>query len=106
MQRGLRLLVGALTALEANGQSALLLRQAVPDAVQAEACFQQALAIARCQQAKSWDLHAALSLGELWQQQSRREEAREVRAPIYCWFTEGFNTTDLQEAKALLEELS
>ena len=83
----------------------LLLRQAVPDASQAEACFQQALAIARRQQAKSWELRAAMSLGRLWQQQGKRQEACELLAPIYGWFTEGFDTADLQEAKALLEEL-
>ncbi len=83
----------------------LLLRQAVPDAPQAEACFQQALAVARRQQAKSWELRAALSLSRLWQQQGKRAEARELLAPIYSWFTEGFDTPDLQEAKALLEDL-
>ena len=83
----------------------MLLRQAVPDAAQAEACFQQALAIARRQQAKSWELRAAMSLSRLWQQQGKRAEARELLAPIYGWFTEGFDTADLQEAKALLEEL-
>ncbi len=83
----------------------LLLQQAVPDAPQAEACFQQALAVARRQQAKSWELRAAMSLSRLWQQQGKRAEARELLAPIYGWFTEGFDTADLQEAKALLEEL-
>ena len=72
---------------------------------QAEACFQQALAIARRQQAKSWELRAAMSLSRLWQQQGKRAEAHELLAPIYGWFTEGFDTADLQEAKALLEEL-
>jgi predicted ATPase len=83
----------------------LLLQQAVPDAPQAEACFQQALALARRQQAKSWELRTALSLGRLWQQQGKRDEARELLAPIYSWFTEGFDTPDLQETKALLEDL-
>ena len=87
-------------------QGELLLRQAVPDAAQAEACFQQALAIARRQQAKSWELRAAMSLSRLWQQQGKRAEARQLLAPIYGWFTEGFDTADLQEAKALLEALS
>ena len=86
-------------------KGALLLRQAVPDVPQAEACFQQALAVARRQQAKSWELRAALSLARLRQQQGQRDEARELLAPIYGWFTEGFDTADLQEAKALLEEL-
>ena len=83
----------------------LLLRQAVPDAPQAEACFQQALAVARRQQARSWELRAAMSLSRLWQQQGKRAEARELLAPIYSWFTEGFDTPDLQEARVLLEEL-
>ena len=61
--------------------------------------------MARRQQAKSWELRAATSLARLWQQQGKRAEARELLAPIYGWFTEGFDTADLQEAKALLEEL-
>ena len=84
----------------------LLLQQAVPDAPQAEACFQQALAIARRQQAKSWELRTAMSLSRLWQYQDKRAEARDLPAPIYGWFTEGFDTPDLQDAKALLEELA
>jgi predicted ATPase len=86
-------------------QGALLLRQAVPDAAQAEECFQQALDVARRQQAKSWELRAAVSLSRLWQQQGKRAEARDFLAPTYGWFTEGFDTADLQEAKALLDEL-
>jgi predicted ATPase len=114
---GLRLLAEALTMMEANGQGdmlaeayrlqgALLLRQSVPDALQAEICFQQALAIACRQQAKSWELRAAMSLARLWQQQGKRAEAHELLALVYGWFTEGFDTPDLLEAKALLEELS
>ena len=61
--------------------------------------------MARRQQAKSWELRAAVSLSRLWQQQGKRAEARELLAPIYDWFTEGFDTADLQEAKALLEDL-
>ena len=72
---------------------------------QAEACFSQALDIARRQQAKSWELRAALSLSRLWQQQGKCVEAYDLLAPIYAWFTEGFDTADLQEAKTLLEEL-
>ena len=83
----------------------LLLQQAVPDAPQAEACFQQALAVARRQQTRSWELRAAMSLSRLWQQQGKRAAAYELLAPIYGWFTEGFDTKDLQEAKALLTEL-
>jgi predicted ATPase len=86
-------------------QGALLLQQAVPDAAQAEACFQQALAIARQQQAKSWELRAATSLARLWQAQDKRQDASALLTPVYAWFTEGFDTADLQEAKTLLEEL-
>jgi TOMM system kinase/cyclase fusion protein len=73
---------------------------------EAEACFQQALAIARQQQARSWELRAATSLARLWQSQGRGTEAYELLAPVYGWFTEGFDTADLQEAKALLNELT
>jgi predicted ATPase len=69
------------------------------------ACFQQALDVARRQQAKALELRAAMSLARLWQQQGRGAAARDLLAPIYGWFTEGFDTADLQEAKALLEEL-
>jgi predicted ATPase len=75
------------------------------DHQEAEACFQQALAIARRQQAKSWELRAAMSLARLWQQQSKRQEAYDLLTPIYGWFTEGFDTADLQDAKVLLHEL-
>ena len=73
---------------------------------EAEDCFQKALDISRSQQAKSLELRAATSLARLWQQQGKRTEARELLAPVYGWFTEGFDTKDLQEAKALLDELS
>ena len=86
-------------------KGALLLQQAVPDAVQAEACFQEALAIARQQQARSWELRAATSLARLWQAQDKCQEAYDLLAPVYHWFTEGFDTADLREATALLEEL-
>jgi predicted ATPase len=72
----------------------------------AAACFQQALTVARRQQAKSLELRAAMSLARLWQQQGKRAEAHALLAPIYGWFTEGFDTVDLQEAKALLAALS
>jgi TOMM system kinase/cyclase fusion protein len=71
---------------------------------EAEECFQQALAVAQRQQARSWELRAAMSLSRLWQQ-GKRQEAYDLLAPIYHWFTEGFDTADLQEAKALLEAL-
>jgi predicted ATPase/class 3 adenylate cyclase len=73
---------------------------------EAEACFHQAIEVARKQQAKSLELRAVMSLSRLWQQQGKREEAHALLAEIYGWFTEGFDTKDLQEAKALLEELS
>ena len=76
-----------------------------PDVPQATACFHQALDVARRQQAKALELRAALSLSRLWQQQGQRAEAHALLAPIYGWFTEGFDTADLQEAKAVLEEL-
>ncbi len=82
----------------------LLLGRSAEDHPEAEACFRQALDIARRQQARSLELRAALSLSRLWQQQGKRAEVRELLAPIYGWFTEGFDTVDLQEAKALLDE--
>jgi len=114
---GLRLLTEALAAIEASRrydllaeahrlQGEFLLRQATPDVAQAEACLQQALAIARRQQARSWELRAAMSLSRLWQQQGKCTEAYDLLAPVYGWFTEGFDTADLQDAKALLDELA
>jgi hypothetical protein len=73
---------------------------------EAEECFQKAIAIAQRQQAKSLELRAVMSLSHLWQQQGKNAEARQMLAEIYGWFTEGFDTKDLQEAKALLEELA
>ena len=72
---------------------------------EAEACFHKALAIAQHQEAKSWELRAVMSLARLWQQQGKVDEARELLAPVYNWFTEGFDTADLKDAKRLLEEL-
>jgi predicted ATPase len=76
-----------------------------PDAAKAEACFERALSVARAQEAKSWELRAATSLARLWHDQGKRDEAHDLLAPIYGWFTEGFDTRDLKEAKTLLEEL-
>src|SRR5262249_989950 len=73
---------------------------------EAEACFQKAIAIAQQQQAKSWELRATMSLARLWRQQGKRQAARELLSTIYEWFTEGFDTKDLQEAKILLEQVS
>jgi predicted ATPase len=84
----------------------LLLRQTGTPQAEVEACFQQALDVARRQQAKSLELRAAMSLARLWQQQGKRAEAHELLAPIYGWFTEGFDTADLHEAKALLDALA
>jgi TOMM system kinase/cyclase fusion protein len=78
----------------------------VQTAHEVELCFRQALDIAHGQQAKAWELRAAMSLSRLWRQQGKPDEARELLAPIYGWFTEGFDTADLQEAEALLETLS
>jgi len=114
---GLRLVAEALVAFEKSGRGdmlteayrlhgELLLRQATPDTAKAEACFHQALAIARRQQAKSWELQAATCLSRLWQQQGKHAEAYDLLAPVYGWFSEGFDTADLQEAKGLLEELA
>jgi predicted ATPase len=84
----------------------LRLRQAGTPQAEAEAWLQRALDVARRQEAKSLELRAAMSLARLWQQQGKRAEARALLAPIYGWFTEGFDTADLQEAKTLLEALA
>jgi predicted ATPase len=76
------------------------------DEHEAEACFRQAIEVARRQQARSWELRATMSLARLLGQQGRVEEAHRMLADIYGWFSEGFDTPDLQEAKALLQELS
>jgi predicted ATPase len=76
------------------------------DTAKAEAYFERALAIAREQQAKSWELRAAMSMARLWRDQGKRKEARELLAPVYGWFTEGFDTLDLKQARALLDELA
>jgi predicted ATPase len=84
----------------------LLLMKQEHEVGEAEECFRKALEIARRQQAKSLELRAAISLSRLWQQQGKHEEAHPLLAKIYGWFTEGFDTADLREAKALLEELT
>jgi predicted ATPase len=75
------------------------------DVAKAEAYFERALAVARQQQAKSWELRAAMNLARLWRGQGKPQQARELLAPIYGWFTEGFDTRDLKDAKTLLEDL-
>jgi predicted ATPase len=116
VEEGLRVMAEAFVLVNKNGErwweaelhrltGGLLLRQGGPDA-QAEACFRQALDIAGRQRAKSLELRAAMSLSRLWHQQGQRDEARELLASIYGWFTEGFDTADLREAKTLLGTLS
>jgi len=83
----------------------LLTRSKGAPPVQAEACFQQAISVARRQRARSWELRAAMSLSRLWQKQGKKKRARQRLAQIYDWFTEGFDTADLREAKELLVEL-
>jgi len=83
----------------------LLLQLSSDNQVEAENCFQQAITVARSQQAKSFELRTATSLARLWQQQGKRQEAHDLLAPVYHWFTEGFDTADLKDAKALLDEL-
>jgi class 3 adenylate cyclase/predicted ATPase len=84
----------------------IALKSPQPNAAKAEVYFERAVAVARQQQAKSWELRAAMSMARLWRDQGKREEARELLAPVYGWFTEGFDTLDLKEAKALLDELA
>jgi predicted ATPase len=116
LDQGRRMLSDAQDAVEESGQrqyeaevyrfkGELHLRGTAPDGEQAEACFERALRIARQQQAKSWELRAAMSLAGLWRDQGRRTEAQELLAPVYGWFTEGFDTADLKDAKALLDQL-
>jgi predicted ATPase len=76
------------------------------DTAKAQVHFERALAVARQQRAKSWELRAAMSMARLWRDQGKRDEARDLLAPVYGWFTEGFDTLDLREAKALLDELA
>jgi len=115
-EEGLTLLAEALAVTNDTGErrweaelyrlkGELLLVHSAEQHAEAETCFRQALDIARHQQAKSWELRAAISLARLWQHQGKRATARQMLAEIYGWFTEGFDTADLQEARALLEEL-
>jgi TOMM system kinase/cyclase fusion protein len=115
-EAGLTVLAEALALVDTTGErwyepelyrlkGDLLLQQSSDNAAEAETCFHQALDVARNQQAKSLELRAATSLARFWQQQGKRTKARELLAPIYGWFTEGFDTADLQDAKALLDKL-
>jgi predicted ATPase len=83
----------------------IALKSPEPDVAKAQAYFERALTIARRQEAKSWELRASMSLARLWRDQGKVQQARELLAPVYGWFTEGFDTRDLKEAKALLNEL-
>ena len=86
------------------GEIAMMLPE--PDAAKAQAHFERATAIAREQHAKSWELRAAKSMARLWRRRGKRQQANDLLAPIYGWFTEGFDTLDLKQAKALLDELA
>lgn len=112
-EQGLPVIAEALEMAEKNGecyyqaelyrlQGELLLARSPSYQAEAIACFSQALYTARQQQARSWELRAALSLSRLWQAQDKRDEARQVLAEVYAWFTEGFETADLQEAGSVL----
>jgi predicted ATPase len=116
-EAGLTALTEALTLADTTGErwyeseiyrlkGELLLQQSADNQVEAESCFAQAITIAQNQQAKSLELRAATSLARLWQQQGKRQEAHALLAPVYGWFTEGFDTADLKDAKALLDELA
>ena len=83
----------------------IALKSLAPDTEKAEKYFDRALAVARQQQAKSWELRAAMSMARLWRDQGKPQQAHDLLAPVYGWFTEGFDTCDLKEAKALLDEL-
>jgi hypothetical protein len=87
-------------------EHSVLLPLSPDNATEAESCFHQAIAIAQNQSAKSWELRAVTSLAKLWQSQGKRQEAYDLLAPVYGWFTEGFDTADLKDTKALLDELS
>jgi predicted ATPase len=116
-EAGLAALAEALTLVDTTGErlyeselyrlkGVLLLQQNAANQAEAETCFTQAITIAQNQQAKSWELRAATSLARLWHQQGKRDEARQVLGDVYGWFTEGFDTLDLMDAKALLEALA
>jgi predicted ATPase len=115
-EAGLTALAEALALVDTTGErwyepelyrlkGELLIQQNSDNQVEAETCFHQAITIAQNQQAKSWELRAATSLAQIWQQQGKRQDAHDLLAPVYGWFTEGFDTADLKDAKALLAAL-
>jgi predicted ATPase len=117
IEEGLEVLSKALEVVERTGEryyeaelhrlrGELLRMQGETGDEKVEACFRKTLEVARRQEARSWELRAAMSMSRLWQSRGRREEAHKLLAGIYGWFTEGFDTPDLKEAKALLEDLS
>jgi predicted ATPase len=112
-----RCLREAMTAIETTGETwfeadvyriagEVALKSSQSNIANAQAHFERALLVARQQQAKSWELRAAMSLARLWRDQGKVQQARDLLGPVYAWFTEGFATRDLKEAKALLDELS
>ena len=116
MKEGLVATANALTEVARTGErfweaelqrlkGQLLLQAGSTSAPEAEACFHRAIEIARSQNARSWELRAATSLARLWAGQGKRAQAHDLLAPVYGWFTEGLDTADLQDAKALLDEL-
>jgi predicted ATPase len=116
IEEGLTVVAEALRAVDDTGEhfyeaelyrlkGAFLLQRSADNQREAEACFQHAMTIAQDQGAKAWELRIATSLARLWQHQGKRQEAHDLLAPVYHWFTEGFETADVQEAKALLDEL-
>jgi predicted ATPase len=99
-----RSLSAALDYRRAGGEIAL--KSLASNTEEAEKHFDRALAVARQQQTKSWELRAAISMARLWYDQGTLQQARELLTPVYGWFTEGFDTLDLKDAKALLDELA
>jgi predicted ATPase len=117
VEEGLRALTEALSVIETTGERVaeaelyrlkgeLLLQQSPDNQSEAESCFHKAISVAQSQHAKSWELRAATSLAKLWQSQNKRQAAYDLMAPVYGWFTEGFDTADLQDAKTVLDALS
>jgi predicted ATPase len=116
LEEGLTVLAETLRAVDDTGEhfyeaelqrlkGEFLVQLSADNQREAETCFQHAMTIAQDQGAKAWELRTATSLARLWQHQGKRQQARDLLAPVYAWFTAGFETPDLQEAKALLDDL-